>query len=402
VTPGRPFDRNGLACRRFVASALTQTNVWIGILDQLKLAPVAAPDEPPEAKGFALRELFFFFLVGGSSAALYTILNVGFAKLFGVPPSLAIVLTLVVLMPPTYLAQRRITFQSSAAHAVAFPRYVGTQVIGNILAIIGSAAFPLVILARPWLSFAVIAVGVALTNYLLLKFWTFGTRVMIQPNAQYNVDKPEGLSVKIATAARERMFRSFMDEFTPGPSDRVLDLGVTSDQSFSSSNYFERLYPHKDQIVAAGVDDASFLAEMYPGVTYAYANALDLPFPDHAFDYVHSAAVLEHVGSLANQQQMVEECLRVARKGVFLTTPNRWFPIEFHTVLPLVHWLPKPWGRAIFKAIGYDFFAQESNLNLMTRSELRTIMKSQPHGAYKFLPTRLMGWTSNLVLAIHK
>ena len=26
---------------------------------------------------------------------------------------------------------------------------------------------------------------------------------------------------------------------------------------------------------------------------------------------------------------------------MFLTTPNRWFPIELHTRLPLVHWLPR-------------------------------------------------------------
>jgi hypothetical protein len=23
-----------------------------------------------------------------------------------------------------------------------------------------------------------------------------------------------------------------------------------------------------------------------------------------------------------------------------VTTPNRWFPLEVHTLLPLVHWLP--------------------------------------------------------------
>jgi hypothetical protein len=25
---------------------------------------------------------------------------------------------------------------------------------------------------------------------------------------------------------------------------------------------------------------------------------------------------------------------------VFVTTPNRWFPLEVHTLLPFVHWLP--------------------------------------------------------------
>jgi hypothetical protein len=37
----------------------------------------------------------------------------------------------------------------------------------------------------------------------------------------------------------------------------------------------------------------------------------------------------------------VAEAVRVSSR-VFLTTPNRWFPVELHTRLPLVHWLPRP------------------------------------------------------------
>jgi ubiquinone/menaquinone biosynthesis C-methylase UbiE len=119
----------------------------------------------------------------------------------------------------------------------------------------------------------------------------------------------------------------------------VLDIGATSDQTYSSSNYFEALYPHKHRIVAAGLQDASSKRST-PGVRYLRANALCLPLPDQSFNLVHSAAVLEHVGSLRNQARTVAECLRVARRGICLTTPNRWFPIELHTQLPLVHWLP--------------------------------------------------------------
>jgi hypothetical protein len=36
----------------------------------------------------------------------------------------------------------------------------------------------------------------------------------------------------------------------------------------------------------------------------------------------------------------VHELCRVARR-VFVTTPNRHFPLEVHTLLPFVHWLPK-------------------------------------------------------------
>lgn len=225
---------------------------------------------------------------------------------------------------------------------------------------------------------------------------------MTEPNAQYNLAKPDSLSIRVATQVRTRMFAAFMQEFAPLASETILDVGVTSDQSYTSSNYLEALYPYKDRITAAGIDDASFLESLYPGMTFTFANALDLPFPDGSFDLVHSSAVLEHVGSFGNQTKMVEECLRVARRGACITTPNRWFPIEFHTQLPLIHWLPKPLCRAIFRKSGYAFFADEGNLNLMTEAELRRVMTLFPAHRYNFAPTRLWGWTSNLVLMVHK
>jgi SAM-dependent methyltransferase len=189
-----------------------------------------------------------------------------------------------------------------------------------------------------------------------------------------------------------------MTEFSPTEFDEVLDLGATSDQSYKSSNYFEALYPYKNRITAAGIDDASFLGNIYPGVRFQFADALDLPFDANAFDYVHSSAVLEHVGSYANQRRMVAECLRVARKGVCLTTPNRWFPIEVHTQLPLVHWLPKSWFRAFVDWIGQHELAMEANLNLMTEGELRKITALHPDWSFHFRLCRLLGLKSNIVL----
>ncbi len=217
-------------------------------------------------------------------------------------------------------------------------------------------------------------------------------------NAQYNLAAPESLAVRIATRVRGQMFDAFMARLRPRAEETVLDIGVTSDQSYTSSNYFELLYPYKGRITAAGIDDAKFLETLYPGVTFAFANALDLPFADQSFDLVHSSAVLEHVGSFANQAQMVAETLRVARRAVYLTTPNRWFPIEFHTQVPLLHWLPKPQCRALFRLLGLDFFAEEANLNLMTTAELAEIGRQHPGWSFSFAPAYLWGWKSNLVL----
>ena len=94
---------------------------------------------------------------------------------------------------------------------------------------------------------------------------------------------------------------------------------------------------------------------------------LDLPFEDRSMDYVHSSAVWEHVGNSENQQQMLDECLRVARKGVFLTTPNRWFPIEFHTQIPLLHWLPRNVFRSFLRGTRYAELADEVPAALQVR-----------------------------------
>lgn len=219
-----------------------------------------------------------------------------------------------------------------------------------------------------------------------------------KPNAQYNLASPDSFAIRVANKARFAMYRMFEEAFPPNERDLLLDVGVTSDSQYASSNYFELLYPHKHRITAAGIDDAGFLEGRYPGLKFVYANALALPFEDKEFDYVHSSAVLEHVGNYANQRQMISECLRVARKGIFLTTPNRWFPVEFHTQLPLLHWLPKPWFRSILSGMGQHELASEENLNLMTAGELLRAAPPARGWNFRVVHHRLLGLNSNLIL----
>lgn len=221
------------------------------------------------------------------------------------------------------------------------------------------------------------------------------------PNEQYNVATADSLPVKVAGYQRRRMFDRFMKVSAASENDTVLDIGVTAERSYASSNYFEKWFPHKSNVTAAGLDDARFLEEEYPGMTFVEADGRDLPFADNSFDFVHSSAVIEHVGSFEQQVRFVTECARVARKGVFITTPNRWFPIEFHTVAPLLHWLPAPIFRGIMKRTGREFFASEDNLNLMSAKSL--MKAARDAGVFdKFLTrvdnVRLGGWPSNLLL----
>ena len=95
---------------------------------------------------------------------------------------------------------------------------------------------------------------------------------------------------------------------------------------------------------------------------------------------------------------MLEECLRVARRGVCLTTPNCWFPVEFHTQLPLVHWLPASLRRLAFQKLGYGFFAEESNLNLLSAGDLRALCGGFEGWRFTIARQRLLCCTSNLML----
>jgi hypothetical protein len=224
----------------------------------------------------------------------------------------------------------------------------------------------------------------------------------VQPNAQYNVAAADSLPVKVAAHQRRKMFARFLADTGADGADAVLDVGATSDTTYEASNYLEAWYPHKHMLTAVGIDDASFLPAQYPGMRFVQADGLSLPFADDAFDVVHSAAVIEHVGSFARQCGFLRECARVARRAVFVTTPNRWFPVEFHTVLPVVHWLPKPLFRGLMRTTGRGFFADEANLNLMTARELGRAAAAVPGFAAEVSAVSLAGWPSNLLLTMRR
>jgi 2-polyprenyl-3-methyl-5-hydroxy-6-metoxy-1,4-benzoquinol methylase len=174
---------------------------------------------------------------------------------------------------------------------------------------------------------------------------------------------------------------------------------VTSDQTYSHSNYIEQWYPHKDRITACGVDDAGFLEQLYAGLKFVLADGRKLPFADQEFDFVHSSAVLEHVGSWEMQTAFLREAWRVAREGIFITTPNRWFPVEFHTGMPFVHWLPPATFRKLCKLRRLDVFASVDNLNLLSCSQLKRIATEAGVENFKVESVTLAGWPSNLLLS---
>ena len=208
---------------------------------------------------------------------------------------------------------------------------------------------------------------------------------------------------KIRYNGRKKVYTTFVTMCNPSENDRVIDVGVTPDESLMESNFFEQFYPYKSKITAISVENAAFLERKYNGLKFVQIEKNEkLPFQDNEFDILFCNAVIEHVGSREEQRFFISECIRISKK-FFFQTPNRYFPLEMHTIIPFLHWLPMKYFRKILKLLKKDFFAQEENLNLFTWKELhQMVTASLPE---QYADTKIVDysiktffWPSNMII----
>jgi SAM-dependent methyltransferase len=216
-------------------------------------------------------------------------------------------------------------------------------------------------------------------------------------NSKYIAPRLAGFGPWLAWKVRLSIFKQMMVDFQPTRHWRVLDVGVTSDHT-ADSNFFERLYPYPNMITAVGLEDATHLEREFPGLIFIKADGKKLPFREKSFDLAFCSAVIEHVGSRQEQIQLLAELVRVAER-VVVTTPNRYFPVEFHTLTPLIHWLPAGIFRGFLKLSGRSFFASEANLNLLSEKDLTKMLRLISK-TFIQKPHYLCGIKSNLVFYI--
>ena len=184
-----------------------------------------------------------------------------------------------------------------------------------------------------------------------------------------------GLAARVSLRNRERKFRLFMEHVRPTEQTTIVDVGV-ADAPFGEAgghaatyNFLEAMYPWRERITAVSIDDLPHFAEAFPEIRRVQADGRRLPFADGEFDVGFSNAVVEHLGDRPSQEQLVGELCRVSRR-VFVTTPNRWFPVDVHTLLPLVHWLP---ARARERALGLTGRADVKGLRPLGPREFRSL-----------------------------
>jgi ubiquinone/menaquinone biosynthesis C-methylase UbiE len=153
-----------------------------------------------------------------------------------------------------------------------------------------------------------------------------------------------------------------------GEQGRLLDVGGGQ----GVLGEFLPLYRTFKKVVLVNLSVPNVNCEGHDDIRRVIGDGCSLPFRDDAFDWVFSNAVIEHVGDWKKQKQFADEIRRVASKGYFVATPNKWFPIDPHTLLPLYQFIPRRLQR---KVVGYapGFMREYEEINLLSRGQLQSL-----------------------------
>jgi SAM-dependent methyltransferase len=205
-----------------------------------------------------------------------------------------------------------------------------------------------------------------------------------------------GFASRTHLHCRRARWQTYCTEFPPEQGQSILDIGVSPLVDLPGENHFLRSYPFPDRVTTVSSDsNLDPVRTAFPEVTVLTADGLDLPFGDRSFDIAHSNAVIEHVGPRDAQVRFLAETIRVGHAG-FVSTPDRWFPLDSHTNLPVLHWLPRRAFLATLRRLGRLAPGEEWVTWLLSSRQFQRLAPSNLE--LRLVRQRLMGMTAVVTL----
>ena len=125
-------------------------------------------------------------------------------------------------------------------------------------------------------------------------------------------------------------------------------------------------------------------------------------FKSQSFDIVFSNSVINLVGGWERQQQMASEIRRVGRR-YFVQVPNRRFPLDWRTLVPLFHWLSpatQAWCLQRF-SVGRYKKVQSAGQAIELASRVRDLTAAELHDLFPdgmIIPERVLGLTKSFMV----
>ena len=191
---------------------------------------------------------------------------------------------------------------------------------------------------------------------------------------------------------RNQKIRAFLEMVNGGaPSGRLLDVGGGP----GINGEFLPLYAKFVEVVVVNLQPQKLGQFDGVRVREMIADGRALPFEAGAFDWVFSNAVIEHVGQYEDQVRFANEIRRVAAKGYFVACPNKYFPIEPHTLVPFYQFLPETVQRKV-APYSPGYLKEYEEIHLLTAKQLQRLF---PEAKVRAVGFPVMG---NSIVACYK
>ena len=202
---------------------------------------------------------------------------------------------------------------------------------------------------------------------------------------------------RIIVSKRFELVKVINDQIKKYSIDDVLDIGTTADSENKSSNLIVKNLEnikHFKSISDQEITSSFFEKKLKKSIT---GNFSEKEINEFSSNLVISNATIEHVGSFSEQKKMISNIINLSKKLFIISTPNRFYPIDFHTKLPLIHWLPKPLHRKILNFLGLYFYEKEENLNLLGKSDIKNLLNFK-NISYEIAFIKLFFFKSNFII----
>ncbi len=226
----------------------------------------------------------------------------------------------------------------------------------------------------------------------------------------YGMDPVTLLQRQFSRRSRERRAAIFRNLFSLDQDTKILDLGSETGAAIKAVLEGTPVRPRNVHIADIDAQAVAQGSREFGFTPVVIGEGEALPFPDGFFDIVYCSSVIEHVtvpktivwelrssrefraASRKRQKAFADEIKRLGKR-YFVQTPNRHFPIESHTWLPFIGWLPR---RLLIPTLRLTnlFWVKTANpdFHLLDKEEMTRLFE----GA-RILEERAFGLTKSLI-----
>ena len=166
----------------------------------------------------------------------------------------------------------------------------------------------------------------------------------------------------IATKVRQGNFKLFKDlVLSFNRKVKILDIGGTQ-------NYWEMMDytdPNLIQVTLINIDDKKVTLPNFAAIKM---NALDLNIFKFDCDIIFSHSLIEHI----DHEKFAEIVVR-SEKPYFIQTPNKYFPMEPHFLIPLLQFLPLQLKFWLVRKYRKELESEVKSINLLSKEKLKNL-----------------------------